>query len=112
MQIRQIDDGVAVAGQIDASDVPAIANSGFRTLISNRPDNENGAVPHDEIRVAAEKAGLAFHYIPVISGALTEANVNDMAEAIRGAERPILAYCRSGGRCIALYNLVAAKSPR
>lgn len=106
MQIRQIADGFAVTGQITANDVPRIADMGFRTLISNRPDNETGAVPHDGIKAAAEAAGLSFHYIPVVSGRITEENVADMAKALSDAEQPVLAYCRSGGRCTNLFGLV------
>ncbi len=106
MEVRPIADGVAVAGQIKADDVETIAGLGFRTLISNRPDSEEGAVAHEQIRLAAEKAGMAFHYIPVVSGAITPDNVRDMAQAMASAERPILAYCRTGGRCTNLYGLV------
>ncbi len=106
MEIRQIDDDFAVAGQITAADVAAIAGQGFKTLISNRPDAEEGAVAHDGIREAAQAAGLAFHYIPVISGQITRDNVTDMAAAMSGASLPILAYCRSGARCANLYGFV------
>lgn len=106
MQIRQIANGFAVTGQITANDVAQIAGLGFKTLISNRPDHEMGAVPHDDIQAAAEAAGLAFHYIPVVSGQITRENVMDMTEALKGAEQPVLAYCRSGGRCTNLFGLV------
>jgi uncharacterized protein (TIGR01244 family) len=106
MQIRELANGFAVTGQISADDVSQIAELGFKTLISNRPDNEMGAVPHDAIKTAAEAAGMAFHYIPVVSGHITRDNVMDMAEALKGADQPVLAYCRSGGRCTNLYGLI------
>lgn len=108
MDTRPIADGIAVAGQIALSDVEAIADLGFRTLISNRPDTEPGTVPHNEIRAAAEKAGMAFHYVPVELTGITEANVRDMSAAMERAERPVLAYCRSGGRCANLLQLTSA----
>lgn len=106
MQIRAIADGFAVAGQITPRDVKEIAAAGYRTVISNRPDSEAGAVPHEEIRKAAEAAGLQFRYIPVVSGAITPENVADMAEALGTAATPVLAYCRTGGRCTSLFGLV------
>jgi uncharacterized protein (TIGR01244 family) len=106
MQIREIANGFAVTGQISVDDVAQIAGLGFKTLISNRPDNEMGAIPHDSIRAAAEAAGLAFHYLPVVSGQITRDNVTDMAALLKGAKQPVLAYCRSGGRCTNLYGLV------
>lgn len=106
MEIRPIAEGIAVAGQITATDITAIADLGFRTLISNRPDTEPGTVPHDEIRAAAERAGLVYHYVPVHLSGITEANINDMSAAMKNAERPVLAYCRSGGRCANLFQLM------
>lgn len=106
MSIRYITNEIAVAGQITAADVGAIAGMGFRTLISNRPDSEEGTVPHDQIRQAAISAGLAFHYVPVVSGAITPDDVETMRQAMAEAERPVLAYCRTGGRCNQLLQLV------
>jgi uncharacterized protein (TIGR01244 family) len=106
MEIRPIADGFSVTGQITVDDVKTIADAGYRTLISNRPDSEDGAVPHDDIRKVAEAAGLTFAYIPVVSGAMTADNVRDMAAALDEAEAPVLAYCRSGTRCTNLFGLV------
>lgn len=106
MDIRPIADGIAVAGQINADDISAIAEMGFRTVVSNRPDHEDGCVPHGEIRSKAEEAGLIFHYVPVVPGAITPQDVSDMAGVLESAEKPVLAYCRSGGRCLNLLQLV------
>lgn len=106
MEIRHIDDNFSVAGQITAADVPAIAKAGFASLICNRPDSEQGAVPHNEIDLAAAAAGLQFCFLPVISGQITPQNVSDMKAALDEMPRPVLAYCRSGARCMNLYMLV------
>jgi uncharacterized protein (TIGR01244 family) len=106
MDIRPVADGYAVSGQIQPSDVEEIAAAGYKTIIANRPDSEEGAVPHADIKKAAEAAGLEFHYIPVISGAVTADNVNDMAAALENAKSPVFAYCRSGARSTNLYGLV------
>ena len=106
MDIRPIADGFAVTGQITARDVKTIAEAGYKTIISNRPDSEDGAVPHGDIEKAAEAVGLKFVYLPVVSGAMTTDNVRDMAAALDEAETPVLAYCRSGTRCTNLFGLV------
>lgn len=106
MDLRQITEDYAVAGQIGAADIAAIKQAGFRSVISNRPDTEDGAVPHDEIERAARAAGLEFRYIPVVSGQLTQENVDEQARALEEMPRPVLAYCRSGARCTNLYMLV------
>ncbi len=106
MEIRRINDDIAVAPQIMAEHVPDIAKAGFKSIVCNRPDSEDGAVPHDRVQEAAKAAGLEFRFIPVVSGAITEDNVRDMAAALKSLPTPVLAYCRTGGRCMNLYGLV------
>lgn len=108
MEARMIADGFAVAGQIGIEHVQAIANYGFKSLICNRPDHEEGAVAHDAIEAAALQAGMQFHFLPVVSGAITAENAAEMARIIRSAPKPILAYCRTGGRCTNLFALAQA----
>lgn len=106
MDIRQITPDYSVAPQIGLDDVAAIRAAGFKSVISNRPDTEDGAVPHDVVEEAVKAAGLEFRYIPVISGQVTEDNVRDQADALDTLPKPVLAYCRSGARCTNLYMLV------
>ena len=109
MDIRQITPDYSVAPQIGPDDVEAIRAAGFRSVISNRPDAEDGAVPHDTVEQAAKAAGLEFRYIPVISGQITMDNVDDQTAALDDLPTPVLAYCRSGARCTNLYGLVVQK---
>ncbi|RWB76970.1 MAG: TIGR01244 family phosphatase [Mesorhizobium sp.] len=107
MEYRQISDDYSVSGQIQPEDIAAIKDAGFKTVICNRPDNEQPGQPSaDSIKAAAEAAGLAFRYIPVISGQLTMDNVEDQAQALDDLEGPVFAYCRSGARSANLYGLI------
>lgn len=106
MEIRQITENYSVAPQISIDDIAQIKAAGFKSVISNRPDAEDGAVPHDAIEAAVCEAGLEFRYIPVISGQITQENVDDQATALEALPGPVLAYCRSGARCTNLYGLV------
>ncbi|MDX8481054.1 TIGR01244 family sulfur transferase [Mesorhizobium sp. VK24D] len=107
MEYRQISDDYSVSGQIQPEDIAAIKEAGFRSVICNRPDNEQPGQPSaDSVKAAAEAAGLAFRYIPVISGQITMDNVEDQAEALDQLDGPVFAYCRSGARCTNLYGLV------
>lgn len=110
MEIRKLDEDFSVAGQIGPEHVPAIAEAGYKSLVCNRPDSEDGAVPHDTVASAARTAGLEFRFIPVVSGAITVDDVDDMAAALADLPRPVLAYCRTGGRCMNLYGLVQQKT--
>ncbi|MFZ1813722.1 MAG: TIGR01244 family sulfur transferase [Rhizobiaceae bacterium] len=106
MEFRPVTEDFAVAPQIEASDVAGIKAAGFKSLVCNRPDTEMGAVAHDGIADAARAAGLEFRFIPVVSGSITQQNVADMKEALSSLPRPVLAYCRTGGRCMNLFMLV------
>jgi len=107
MEYRQISEDYSVAGQIQPEDVAAIKEAGFKSVICNRPDNEQPGQPSaDSVKAAAEAAGLTFRFIPVISGQITMENVEDQAEALDELEGPVFAYCRSGARCTNLYGLI------
>ena len=106
MEYRQITDRYSVSGQITPEDVAAVKAAGFRSIICNRPDAEDGAVHHNEVEHAAKAAGLTFRYIPVVSGNITPENVQEQAEALADLEGPVFAYCRSGARCSNLYMMV------
>lgn len=107
MEFRQITDNYSVSGQITPGDVAAIKAAGFKSVICNRPDDEQAGQPsHDAIQAAVEAAGLAFRFIPVVSGQITSDNIEDQAQALADLEGPVLAFCRSGGRCSNLYSLI------
>lgn len=95
-------DDFAVAGQIDEAGLRAALDAGFKTIICNRPDTEDGAVPHNQLQEIAHAAGIGFIYHPVQSAVQTPMDAHLMAEALTEARAndatPVLAYCRSGAR--------------
>jgi uncharacterized protein (TIGR01244 family) len=107
MEYRQISDDYSVSAQILPDDVEAVKTAGFRSIICNRPDDEQPGQPSAaSVKQAAEAAGLEFRYIPVISGQITQQNVADQAAALEELDGPVFAYCRSGARCTNLYGLI------
>ncbi|ESY65847.1 MULTISPECIES: TIGR01244 family sulfur transferase [unclassified Mesorhizobium] len=107
MEYREISEDYSVSGQIQPEDVAAIKAAGFKSVICNRPDDEQPGQPSaDTLKAAVEAEGLAFRYIPVISGQITAENVEDQAEALDELDGPVFAYCRSGARCTNLYGLI------
>jgi uncharacterized protein (TIGR01244 family) len=96
----------AVAGQITPVDVAEIAAKGFKSIMCNRPDGEAfGQANSDTIRAEAERHGLKFAHVPVISGNILPQNVTDFRAALDTLPAPVLAYCRSGARCQNLWIL-------
>lgn len=112
VQISKISDDFSVAPQISSADIDFIAQSGFKSVINNRPDGEAGdAQPtSSEIQQAVEAAGLKYAYIPVINGQLTQAQVDETAKLLESFPKPILAFCRSGARSTNVYMLALQSS--
>lgn len=110
MDIRKIDDSISVAPQISVADVEEIARLGFKTLVANRPDREEPGQPAmADIEAAAAEQGLKWVYMPVESGNITDADVDQFATMIRDADAPVFAFCRSGTRCTVLWSLSNAR---
>lgn len=113
MDIRPLNDRIAVSPQIAPDDVPAIKAAGFRTIVNNRPDDEEPGQPSGAaIRAAAEAAGLRYEEVPVSHAGFSHPQLDAMAAALEGADGAVLAYCRSGTRSCMLWALAAAKAGR
>ena len=107
---RQVTDELYVAPQISVADVAEAARQGFKTLINNRPDGEDPGQPAAaEIEAAARAAGLAYVHLPVVGGP-TPQQVEATGEVFGAAEKPVLAFCRSGTRSIVTWSLSQAVS--
>jgi sulfide:quinone oxidoreductase len=111
MSIRSIDPSFHVTGQIKPSQMQQIADLGFKTLICMRPNGEGFGQPtFDEIAGAARRAGLEAHYLPVVPGSLSYEQARQLKSLLDQQSGPILAYCASGQRCAAAYDL-AKRAP-
>jgi len=106
LQIRQLDDDIAVTSQITVADIERIKALGFKSILCVRPDaEEHGQPTAEEIRAAAEASGLEMVYIPV-SGPPGEAHAEKLASLWPDLSKPCLGYCRSGARANMLYALL------
>jgi uncharacterized protein (TIGR01244 family) len=98
--IRHINESISVAPQIAVEHVADIAAAGFKTIVNNRPDDEDAGQPSGDAIRAVTHAGFSHPQIDAMTQALTE------------AKGPVLAYCRSGTRSCNLWALAAAKAGR
>lgn len=100
-------DHFGTLGQIDPSHLAAIVAQGYKSVINNRPDFEGGAdqPTNAAIEAEAKKLGLNYVFLPVIPGAVTPAQVQEMARLLKAMPSPILAFCRSGARSTNLYHM-------
>jgi uncharacterized protein (TIGR01244 family) len=98
--------GLSVAGRLDRADIDALAHSGVRTIINNRPDGEDaGQLPAAEAQRLAEAHGIAYHHIPITAASLSRADVDAFTTVLRDAPTPVVAHCRSGTRSALLWAL-------
>jgi sulfide:quinone oxidoreductase len=106
MEIKPINEAIAVSPQIQPGDLAEIASLGYRAIICNRPDGEGADQPtFAEIEKAAKKAGLEIRYLPVVSGRVSDGDAADFGVALDQMPKPVLAYCRTGTRSATLWSL-------
>jgi uncharacterized protein (TIGR01244 family) len=98
--IQQLSPEVCVAPQLQPEAMSWAAAAGFRSVINNRPDFEEGpAQPTSAtIEAAARAAGLAYAHLPVQPGYQSPEEIARFAELLAQLPKPILAFCRSGTR--------------
>ena len=105
--LAELAPGLSAAGALGSGDIEALAASGVRTIVNNRPDNEDpGQLPADEARRLAEAHGIAYHHIPFTMPSLSEQEVAAFAAVLAGDPKPLVAHCRSGTRSALLWALV------
>ncbi len=102
---RKVTDSFFVSPQIDESDLDIAASEGFKTVICNRPDGEGADQPATaSLKAKAESLGLEFVELP-FAGAPSPEIVAKQGDLVAAAEKPVLAFCRSGTRSITAWAL-------
>ncbi len=112
IQITKLSNDFSTAPQIGVEDIAEIAQLGFKTIINNRPDNEGGAEQPTsaQLKVAAEKLGLTYVYIPVIPNNIQPEQADAFNAAYSLAAKPVLGFCRTGNRAGSIFKLAQADS--
>ncbi|WP_029063520.1 bifunctional protein tyrosine phosphatase family protein/NAD(P)/FAD-dependent oxidoreductase [Labrenzia sp. DG1229] len=108
---KKINGQISVAPQIVPKDLADIAQSGFRSVICNRPDGEGADQPtFEEIETAAEKFGVEARYLPIVAGKVGDDDAAAFANLLDNLPKPVLAYCRTGTRSATLWSLSQAET--
>lgn len=111
--MKRLNDDLTVSPQMPIEALDHIAQAGFKTIICNRPDNEDpGQPPFSAVKSRAEELGLTAVFQPVMSGNVQDGDADAFAKALNEAPKPVFAYCRTGTRCAILWSLAnAGKMP-
>ena len=106
MPFKQVSPVFYVSGQLTLDDVRDAATQGFKTIICNRPDNEEAdQLPSNIVQEQAQALGMKFAYIPVSTAGVTANDGVRMRAALNAMPSPVLAYCRSGARSGKVFEL-------
>jgi len=110
LPIQAIDAEVCVAPQLQPEAMAEAARAGFRSVVNNRPDYEEGAGQPTSamIEAAALAAGLQYRHLPVNGAYQSPEEIKAFAELCKELPRPLLLFCRSGARSTRLYQAAQA----
>jgi sulfide:quinone oxidoreductase len=105
--MKKLHEQIYVAGQINQVDFEPLKRAGIKTIINNRPDNEEpGQLSSDDAAKLAAENGIAYHYLPMVNGEpLTATLVEDFKTIIEASQGKVLAHCRSGMRSSFIWAL-------
>ena len=108
--VQQLSADVSVAPQLDPAAMAWAAQTGFKSVINNRPDFEGGPdqPTNAAIEAAAVAAGLRYAFLPVHPAIQTPEDIARFAALLESLPKPILAFCRSGTRSGKLYRAATA----
>lgn len=96
---------VSVAGQMTTDKFQQLIKAGFKSVIVNRPDQEQGnTVSMAQLRQIAEQSQVSVIYQPILSGKISQTDVTEFAKYYNELPKPILMVCRSGSRSSILFN--------
>ena len=109
MQINTLSDDYSVSPQIDVSDVPSIVQAGFKSVICNRPDQENPEPRQTgAIKAAVQAAGMEFAENVFDPSSFGPDKMEQQAELLAQLPSPVFAYCASGNRCTVVWAFAQA----
>ena len=109
MHINKLSPNYSVSPQVVTTDVATIVKAGFKSVICNRPDQENP----ESCQIAAIKAeviaaGLKFEDNVFDSSTFGPEKIERQIELLNQLPGPILAYCTSGARCSVVWAFAQA----
>ena len=105
LPFRPVAPDVCVAPQLTPEAMAEAARQGFKSVINNRPDHEEGPEQptNASIEAAARAAGLQYAFLPVDGGYQSPQEIEAFAQLLAQLPRPVLAFCRSGARSTRLF---------
>jgi len=106
MDLKKLNDNIYIADQITTDDIDQLALLGIKTIINNRPDQEEKKQTLSKvIEKYACNLGISYHYLPISPGEFPKSKITDFKTLIMIKQHPIAVFCRTGNRSVTLWAL-------
>ena len=106
MKLAVLTPNVTALAQPSVEDVAELAERGYRSIVSNRPENETEDQPSWlDLKAAAAAKNMDAIQIPVVMGQISEDQVEAFRNALEDLPRPIAVFCRTGTRAALMWAL-------
>lgn len=106
MKLAVLTPNVTALAQPSVDQVAELAERGYKSIISNRPEGETEDQPAWlELKAAAAAKGMDAVQIPVVMGQITDEQIAEFREALEQLPKPVAVFCRSGTRAALMWAL-------
>ena len=106
MKLAVLTPNVTALAQPTVDDVAELAERGYRSIISNRPEAETEDQPAWlDLKAAAAAKGMDAVQIPVVMGQITDEQVAEFGNALEQRSKPVAVFCRTGTRAALMWAL-------
>ena len=93
MNIHNISAEYSASPQIQLNEIPVLAKLGYRSILCNRPDNEDENQPtFESIKAAAASVNIEAFHLPVIPGNIDADDIRSFKQISHTMTKPTLAY--------------------
>ncbi len=107
MKLAILTPNISALPQPAPDEIGELADRGYRSIISNRPEDETPDQPKwNDLKAAALARGMEAVHLPVVASRIDEADIRAFREALERLPKPIAAFCRTGTRSTILWALV------
>lgn len=106
MKLAVLTPNVTALAQPSPEEIAELAERGYRSIVSNRPENETEDQPSWlDLKAAAAAKNMDAIQIPVVMGQISEDQVEAFRNALEDLPRPIAVFCRTGTRAALMWAL-------
>lgn len=106
MKLAVLTPNVSILAQPSVEEIAELSQRGYRSIISNRPENESEDQPEWlDLKAAAAARGMDAVQIPVVMGQIGDSQVDAFREALERLPKPIAVFCRTGTRSALMWAL-------